>query len=180
MILDNKIYNYLKKECILEDEVQILEYIMNRKQQIIAYHTQNVCRIYCPGEGGTKFFCTKLTPKDRNHQNKIYSSTLEGLEDKIIAFYLKIEAENKISVRDILCKAVDENSKTGKRTIQRFDKRLSSIAKIKISTLSERHIKDPLLFCFSQDVDWLYSLHFDFYNTHHNFLRSISFLLLQN
>ena len=144
MTLKDKIFNYLENECILVDEAQILEYIMNRKKQIIEHHINNVCRIYRPGEGGTKFFCTKLTPKDRAHQNKIYSSTQEGLEEKIIAYYLKIEEDNKTTVRDVLLKAVDDKTKTGKRTIQRFDKRLSSIANVKISSLNEKNIKDVL------------------------------------
>ena len=152
MELQDKIFIYFKKECKLSDEAQIRDYMNKRQKQILDNHYHNVCRLYLPGEGGTKYYSTKLTPKDRTKQNKIYSTTLEGLEDKIIAYYLKIEADSKITVRSILLKAVDADSKTGKRTLQRFDKHLSCLAKIPIASLSEEHIKNALASIIAKNV----------------------------
>lgn len=145
MTLERKIFNFLYKECILSDEAQIQTYVMNRKEQILNHHYNNVCKLYLPGEGGQKnYYHTKLEPKNRKNQKKIYAHSLEELENKIIAYYLKIDSDSKTTLRDILIKAVDENSKTGKRTIQRFDKRLASLSDITITQLQEEHIKKAL------------------------------------
>lgn len=145
MNLNQKIFNSLYQECILEGEAQILEFVMNRKKQILENHYKNVCRLYRPGEGGQKrYYHTKLTPKNRRNQNKVYGKTLEELEEKIVAYYLKIEADTKTTVRDILVKSVDESSKTGKRALQRFDKRFPLLKDLKISSLDETHIKTSL------------------------------------
>ncbi len=144
----NKISTTLSHECKLLDETLILEYVMNRKNAILQDHIINVCRIYEPGEGGQNYFMTKLTPKDRNHAGKIYAKTKEELENKIIAYYLDIQEENKITVRKALIAALggDEGSfrKTPKRTLQRFDKNLSSLGQIKLSSLTETDIRNAL------------------------------------
>lgn len=146
MNLNEKILKALQDECKLEAEVEVHRYVMNRRQQIIKMHIENVFPIREPGEkgGDPKKFFTKLTPKNRNHDGKIRANTREELEDKIIAYYLQIQKDESVTVRDILLKAVDENTKTGKRTIQRFDKRLFSLAKMKISNLDEKAIRNAL------------------------------------
>lgn len=142
----NKIFEKLKNECKLEDEVQIQEYIMNRKKQIIQTHIDNVFPIKEPNEKGghPKYFLTKLTPKNKNKDGKIYASTREELEERIIAYYLDIQKDTVQTVRDILLKAVDNEAKTGRRTIQRFDKHFSALGKIKIKNLTEKHIRSAL------------------------------------
>lgn len=143
-----KISTVLSEECKLTDKAQVQQYIMNRKQSILDNHIKNVCRIYEPGEGGQKYYMTKLTPKDRNHAGKIYAKSREDIENKIIAYYLKIYDEEKISVREALLNALggdEENlSKTGKRTLQRFDKNLFCISDLKVSQLTENHIRHAL------------------------------------
>lgn len=147
-VLGEKISTFLTNECMLTDKAQVQNYIMNRKQSILTNHITNVCRIYEPGEGCQKYYMTKLTPKDRNHANKIYAKSREELENKIIAYYLKIYDEEKISVRESLLNALggdEENlSKTGKRTLQRFDKNLFCISDLKVSQLTENHIRHAL------------------------------------
>ena len=148
MTLSEKISTKLKNECKISDEARVHDYVMIRKAEILNNHVNNVCRIYEPGEGGQRYYMTKLTPKDRNHAGKIYAKTKEELEDKIIAHYLQIQNDDKITVRSTLVKALggDESNfnKTSKRTIQRFDKSLSDLAKIKISQLSEGDIRAAL------------------------------------
>ena len=146
--INKLISTVLASECKLTSEAQVQEYIMNRKQSILSNHINNVCRIYEPGEAGQKYYMTKLTPKDRNHAGKIYAKTKVDLENKIIAHYLKISDENKVTMRKTLISALGGNeanlSKTSKRTLQRFDKNLSFIANLKISQLTELQIRQAL------------------------------------
>lgn len=146
MNLSEKVLSALQKECKLDSEAEVHRYVMNRREQIIKAHIENVFPIREPGEkgGDPKKFFTKLTPKNRNHDGKIRASTREELEDKIVAHYLQIQKDESVTVREILLKAVDENTKTGRRTVQRFDKRLASLAKVKISSLDERAIRNAL------------------------------------
>lgn len=146
MTLNERILNKLTEECILTDRVQVAEYANMRRQQILKNHIENVFPIKEPGErgGDPQKWLTKLTPHNRNHSGVIRANTREDLEAKILAFYLDIEAADKRTVRDILLKAVDDSSKTGHRTVQRFDKRLSSLSKIKVSQLNEKDIRNAL------------------------------------
>ena len=143
--ISEKISTKLKDECKLFDEARVLDYVMTRKKDILSYHINSVCRIYEPGEGGQRYYMTKLTPKDRNHNHKIYAKTKEELEEKIIAYYLQIEDDDKVTVRKVLVKALggDESSlgKTSKRTLQRFDKNLICIGEKRISSLTENDIR---------------------------------------
>ena len=148
MILAEKISTKLRNECMLSDEAQVQEYIMNRKRQILEKHYNEVCKLYRPGEGGQTYFMTKLTPKDRKHAGKIYAKTQQELEEKIIAYYLQLEIDSRLTVRAVLNKALgnlkNKQNKTGIRTMQRFDKHLSSLGDIPISELSETSIRNAL------------------------------------
>lgn len=155
MILAEKISTKLRNECMLSDEAQVQEYIMNRKKQILEKHYNEVCRLYRPGEGGQAYYMTKLSPKDRKHAGKIYAKTQPELEEKIIAYYLQLEKDSSLTVRGILNKAVgdinDRQNKTGIRTMQRFDKHLSCLADKLISELCEQNIRDALDELISED-----------------------------
>ena len=146
MTMTEKIFTVLSAECKLNDEAEVHRYVMNRRQQSLKQHIDNVFPIKEPGErgGDPKKFFTKLTPKNRNHDGKIRANTREELEEKIIAFYLQIQNDENVTVKDILLRAVDENTKTGKRTIQRFEKRLSDLSKIKLNNLDEKAIRKAL------------------------------------
>lgn len=148
--ISSRISTILENECMLTDKAQVQVYIMNRKQSILQNHIKNVCRIYEPGEGGQKYYMTKLTPKDRNHAGKIYAKTKEELEEKVIAFYLKIQNEEKVTLRQLLVQALGGNekefTKTAKRTLQRFDRNLSCLASIKSAHLTEANIRQALDF----------------------------------
>ena len=154
--LYNKILLHLAEECKLEDEAQVQNYIMNRKESILKNHINTVCKIYKPGEGGQHYFMTKLTPKNRNHAGKIYAKTQEELENKILAHYLKIEEDDKITVRETLLASVgditNKKNKTGIRTVQRFDKHFSMLSNVKLSSLSEDHIRRALDAIIMSDV----------------------------
>lgn len=154
MNLAHKIVEKLTKECKLKDEAQALIYVMTRRQQILEHHTSNVCKIHLGTKGVSKkeYYFTKMTPDDRKHPTMITCNTREGLEDKIVAYYLKIQKEQKITLRNILLKAIDINTGTGARTLQRFDKRLSSLADIPITKLTDKHIKDALSSIIECDV----------------------------
>ena len=146
--LERKISTKLADECRFSNETLVLEYCMNRKKSILKDHINNVCRIYEPGEGGQRYYMTKLTPGNRNHAGKIYAKTKEELEDKIIAYYLNIQEENKTTVRKALIAALGGNEgsfgKTPKRTLQRFDKNLGSLGQIRLSSLTETDIRKAL------------------------------------
>lgn len=148
MTLHEKISTKLSNECMLYDKAQVQEYIMNRRKQIIETHYNEVCKLYCPGEGGQKYYMTKLTPKDRNHSGKIYAKTQEELEEKILAYYLQIMEDSACTVRNTLLQAVgdvtDKKNKTGIRIMQRFDKHLSCLSQISISDLCEADIRAAL------------------------------------
>ncbi len=147
MTLSEKISTKIEDECTLFDKARVQEYVMTRKKDILSYHTNSVCRIYEPGEGGQRYYMTKLTPKNRNHAGKIYAKTKGELEEKIIAYYLHVLDDEKASVRSVLIKALggEENlNKTSKRTLQRFDKNLASISAIRISKLTEKEIRSVL------------------------------------
>ncbi|MCF0127429.1 MAG: site-specific integrase [Pseudobutyrivibrio sp.] len=144
--LDRKILRLLENECMLTEEVQVQNYVLTRKEQIIKNHVENVFPIKEPGEKGghPNYWMTKLEPHNRKNDKKVYGKTREDLETKVIAHYLKIQDDSKITVRDVLVKAVDVSSETGKRTLQRFDKHLSEIANIQISSLGEDDIRKAL------------------------------------
>lgn len=134
-----KIHSLLLSECswaTLDSEAQVC-YIEMRKQQIIKMHIENVFPIKEPGErgGDPKKWFTKLTPKDRNHDGKIRASSREELELKIITHFLESQKTN--NVRNLLEKAVDSSSDTGTRSLQRFDKRLPSLADLDISEMNK-------------------------------------------
>ena len=144
MSLSEKISTKIEDECTLFDKARVCEYVMTRKKDILSHHVNHVCRIYEPGEGGQRYFMTKLTPKNRNHAGKIYAKTKEELEEKILAYYLNVLDDDKASVRSVLIKALGGEgslSKTSKRTLQRFDKNLASIGTVKISKLTEKDIR---------------------------------------
>jgi len=148
MSLETKISTILSEESKLTDEALIQTYVMNRKDAILSEHIKNVDQIHAPGYGGFDYFTTKLTPKNRNHNGLIYAKTKEELENKIIAYYLRVQEDEKVTVRKALVNALggDEESfsKTPKRTIQRFDKNLSSLGNIRISQLTESDIRSSL------------------------------------
>ncbi|MCR5474988.1 MAG: site-specific integrase [Lachnospiraceae bacterium] len=148
MLLDKKISTALSYECKLTDKALIQEYIMNRKDAILSKHITNVDQIHEPGYGGFKYYTTKLTPKNRNHSGLIYAKTKEELETKIIAHYLHIQEEGRITVRKVLVDALGGNEdsfgKTSKRAIQRFDKNLSDLGSIILSRLTETDIRAAL------------------------------------
>lgn len=141
---EKQIFTKLAMECRLEGEA-LVGYIMTQKQKIITEHIENVFPIKEPGErgGDPRRWFTKLTPKDRNHDGKIRANSREELEEKIVCFYLNIRTSER-TVRDVLLEAVDINTPTGLRTVQRFDKRLPSLAKLPLSRLDERAIRGAL------------------------------------
>ena len=148
MSLINQISTFLVDECKLTEKALIQEYIMNRRDAILTKHINHVDQIHEPGYGGFKYYTTKLTPKNRNHSGLIYAKTKEELEDKIIAYYLKIQDDDHINVRATLVNALGGNeslfNKTSKRTIQRFDKNLPDLGQLKISQLTEADIRKAL------------------------------------
>lgn len=144
--LESAILKTLTDECMLLDKVQVEDYIMNRRDQIIKNHIDNVFPIKEPGErgGNPKYWMTKLDPHNRKNDHKIYGKDEDELKTKIIAYYLSIDDESKLTVREALLKAVDDSTETGLRLRQRFDKHLSSLSKVKVSSLSEKHIRNAL------------------------------------
>ncbi len=144
----DRISTTLADECKLTDKALIQTYIMNRKDAIISEHIKNVDQIHEPGYAGFKYYTTKLTPRNRNHSGLIYAKTREELETKIIAYYLQVQEDSRLTVRKALVKALGGNEhsfgKTPKRTIQRFDKNLSDLSQIKVSLLTEADIRKAL------------------------------------
>lgn len=145
MTLKFCILNKLRDECMLQDEALAQEYVVARKKEIIKKHIDKVFPIKAPGEKGghPRYWMTKLTPHQRCKDGKAYGKTKEEVEEKILAYYLAVKIPESRKVRDILVKAVGD-SKTGKRTLQRFDKRLSSLSSINLNELSEASIRKAL------------------------------------
>lgn len=147
MKLEEKILLKLEYECKLKDETSSINYIMKRKEEIIQNHITNVCRIYKPGEGGktNKYYFTKLTPHIRGNEHKIYSKTVEELENKIVAYYLQIQEEKNLTLSKILDLAIQSEKKsTGLRKVQRLNKWFSPISNISISQLTETKVRESL------------------------------------
>lgn len=118
---------------------------MNKKDKILKKHTSNVYPIKQMEKGGRQVFYTKLDPGNRKHSHMIYSVSMEDLEDKIIAYYIGIELNAKITVEDIMELAVSELSpETADRHRQLFKKHFSTLSKIRISRLSESDIRGVL------------------------------------
>lgn len=125
-----------------------------RREQIIKKHINEVFPIKEPGEkeGYPKYWCTKLTPKNRNHSGLIRAKSKEELEDKILAFCLKIADDEKLTVKEAVILALGDDvenpkskNKTGRRTYQRYLKYLNkNLGDIKISRLSELDIRKAL------------------------------------
>lgn len=141
-----KILKHLTEECMLTDKAEVEEYVTKRKNYIIKQHIENVFPIREPGEtgGNPNYWMTKLDPKNRNHCKPIYAKSEDELRDKIISHYLKIKDDSLLTVEQVLHLAVDANTPTGKRTIQRFHKNLSSLSKIVIKDLEENSIRNAL------------------------------------
>lgn len=98
MSLNEKITQILSNECKLEEAAEVHRYVMNRREQIINHHINNVYPIKesCSG-WNERYYYTKLTPKIRGHEHKVYGKTQDEVEDKIVAYYLKIQDDNKIT-----------------------------------------------------------------------------------
>ena len=140
----------LAEECKLTDTARIHDEVMKRYDKIVNEHINNVFPIKEPGEKGGDpcKWLTKMTPHNRNHDGKIRANSRKELEDKIVAYYLDIQANDNVTIRRLLVDALggDETSlgATAKRTLQRFDKHLSSLGKIKVSQLQESDIRAAL------------------------------------
>ncbi len=143
MRIRNRIFTKLASECMLKDEAGVIEYVNRRQTEILRQHIDNISPIKAPGEKGGRpdYWMTKLDPKNRKHPHPIYAKTEEELKEKILAHYLEIEEEKKLTVREALLRAVDETSKTGHRSVQRFDKNCSMISSVTISSLNEGIIR---------------------------------------
>lgn len=103
MKLKEKILNYLRNEYKLIDELSVDEYIMKRKDSILQNHIDNVYPIKTPGEGwkDQRYYWTKLTPQCRGYEHKIYAKTQEELETKIVAYYLNILDDRKLTLENL-------------------------------------------------------------------------------
>jgi integrase len=131
--------------------MQIQKYCMNRKEQILQMHIDNVCRIYAPDDKGghAPYFMTKFYDGiSRKNSQQMLAKTREALEDKIVAKYLQIKADKDITIRDELIYAIKQDTAakadTGVRLRQRFDKHWSKYARVKVSALDERTIRQML------------------------------------
>lgn len=147
MKLNEKILKVLQDECNLNDEVSVRDYTMKRKEQIIRQHIDNVYPIIEPQEGcwNERYYYTKLTPKIRGHEHKVYGKTREEVEDKIIAYYLQIQDDHKITLEKILMQAIQsEREETGKRKIQRLYKWFPSLCKVPACRLTEEQLRKAL------------------------------------
>ena len=147
MELKEKILNYLRNECKLIDELSVDEYIMKRKDSILQNHIDNVYPIKTPGEGwkDQRYYWTKLTPQCRGHEHKIYAKTQEELETKIVAYYLNILDDRKLTLEKILLTAIQsDRPETGLRKYQRFCKWFSSLRKCTASNLTESKLRDAI------------------------------------
>lgn len=144
MKLEEKILMKLRNECKLEDETSSENYVMKRRNEIIKNHVENVCQIYKPEEGwrGNKYYFTKLTPNVRGNEHKVYGKTEEEVEDKIVAYYLRIHEDKKLTLEKILLLAIrTEKEETGKRKVQRLRKWFPSICNISITKLNEEKLR---------------------------------------
>lgn len=76
---------------------------MKRKDSILQNHIDNVYPIKTPGEGWKdhRYYWTKLTPQCRGHEHKIYAKTQEELETKIVAYYLNILDDRKLTLENL-------------------------------------------------------------------------------
>lgn len=146
MEIKEKILQHLTEECMLTDKAEVEEYVTKRKNNIIKQHIENVFPIREPGEKGghPNYWMSKLNPHNRNHCKPIYAKTKEELENKIIAYYLKISDDSHLTVNQVLHMAVDENTPTGKRICQRFDKNLAPLSNIAIKDLGETSLRNAL------------------------------------
>ena len=150
--IKNKIFEKLSKECKISDEGQARIYVEMRKKDILKRHYNEVCRLYEP-TATSKYYKTKLEPKNRKNQHIIYAKTKEELEEQIIAHYLAISKSELVTVRDVLIKATENDlAETSKRHLQRFDKHFSYLANIKISNLNENHIRTALTIFIDENV----------------------------
>lgn len=146
MSLNEKITQILSNECKLEEAAEVHRYVMNRRQQVIKHHINNVYPIKEPCSGwNARYYYTKLTPKIRGHEHKVYGKTQDEVEDKIVAYYLKIQDDNKITLEKLLLQAIRiEREETGKRKIQRFHKWFPSLCKLPASRLSEEQLRKAI------------------------------------
>ncbi len=136
---------FLKQYINDNEEVSAIEYAMNKKEKIIKKHTSNVYPIQQMEKGGRLVYYTKLDPTNRDHSRLIYSVSRDDLEDKIIAHYLNIELNARMTVKDVLDLAVEElKEDTAERHKQLFRKHFSKLSKIKIARLSEEDIRSAL------------------------------------
>lgn len=127
------------------EEVSAEEYAMNKKDKILKDHTSNVYPILQMKKGAKQVYYTKLDPDNRNHNRLIYSGDEEVLKDKILAYYLNIECNSKLTVGDVLELSILElNADTAERHVQIFKKHFSNLKNIKISKLKEEDIRDSL------------------------------------
>ena len=125
--------------------------VSTKKKQIVKKHVENTSKIYPPTQS-RRYWMTKTDPKNRNHSHPIYGRTLEELEDKIVAHYLGISEEENLTVGEILRRAVDEDTPTGARSLQRFRKRLSCLESVRIADLDEKLVREALEALRSQGV----------------------------
>lgn len=154
MNLEQKILQKISCEFSIEDTELLQKYIMRRKETILKNHINNVCKIYAPtgNEGAKRYWMTKLTPTNRAKQQPIYAKTEEELNNKIIAFYLKIENESKHtmgSILDLACENLSDSN--SKRIKQFFYYNIPQLEKIKIADLTESILENALKEAFKNN-----------------------------
>lgn len=132
--IKKQIENTLIQEYISSnEEVAAEEYILNKKEKIIKKHTSTVYGIKKMKRGDGELYYTKLDPTNRNHCHMICAVTKEDLEDKIVAYYLGVEATNKLTVGIVLELAIAElTTDTAERHSQLFNKHFSDLKNIKV------------------------------------------------
>ena len=143
--LSERIDRTILHSAIIEGEELTRDYVVKKREKILKNHINNVYPIKEMQEGGKTLYYTKLEPGNRNHSHKISAKTIEGLYDKIIAYYLEIELRDRTTISDILDMALlDLNPLTASRHRQLFNKHFSKIKDKKTALLCEKDVRECL------------------------------------
>lgn len=147
------INNFLISQCILNNEEVAHDNIMKKREAIVQKHINTVYPIKELFNGGKRLYYTKLQPNNRGHERKISSKSMDDLHNKIIAYYLEIEYQNKTTISDVLEMALlDLTPETASRHRQIFNKHFSMLGPIKVAQLTENDVRECLQSMLSKGI----------------------------
>lgn len=144
--MEENLLQILSNDINIDDRELLKLITMRKNSKILKNHVENVCKIYPPTglEGAKRYWMTKLTPKEKN-KSFVYGKTKEEIESKIVSYYINLESEISLTVKEIFNLAYkNAKQETRERAEDFFFSNLKVLENIPINKLIEKDLETAL------------------------------------